>query len=265
MMNFHKRLTAFVLLVACAVFAYAQKNTDREIDRNIEKIKFIPKGQWMFGGSFSYGQTSADTYKFIILEDINGYNYTFNVSPYFGYFIKDNMLVGGKFGYKRSMLRIDNISLHLSDDLNFDISDYYNLSHIYTGAVIFRNYLSLGKSKRFGLFNQVSLSLGGGQGKVISGKGAELTGTYQDIFELELGVTPGLIAFITNNVAIEASVNVMGFKYKNYQQVTDQIYTGSLDHSSVNFKIDIFSINIGMSFYIPYLNPLRKRSANKEK
>lgn len=251
-MNFYKKLLLGVCFVVSATTLFAQqKISDREMDREIDKIRFIPKGQWMLGGAFSYGQISADSYKFLILDKMEGYNYTFNVSPYFAYFIKDNMCVGGKFGYKRSMLRIDHISLGLSEDLTFDISDYYNLSHVYTGAVIFRNYMSLGKSKRFGIFNQVGLSVGGGQGKVISGRGAELTGTFQNTFELELGVAPGVLAFMTNNVAVEASLNVMGFKYKRHQQVTDQIHTGSLDQSSVNFKIDIFSINIGVSFYIP--------------
>ena len=117
-----------------------------------------------------------------------------------------------------------------------------------------------GNSKKFGSLNEVRLGAGGGQGKVISGKGETLTGTFQQILELELGVTPGLLAFITNNVAIEASVNVLGFSYSRYKQTTDQIYTGILERSSVNFKVDIFSINIGVSYYIPYLNPLRKRN-----
>lgn len=258
-MNFRKKLLVFALIFSSSFALCAQ-----EIDREVEKTQFVPKGQWLFGGTFSYRQTSADSYKFIIIEDINGYNYTFNASPYFGYFFKDNMCVGGRFGYKRSMLKLDNLSLNLSEDLNFDITDYYTLSHVYSGAAMFRNYLSIGKSKRFGLFNEVRLVLGGGQSKIISGKGAELTGTYQDVFEMELGVTPGILAFITNNVAIEASVNVMGFKYQNYKQTTNQIYTGSLDHSSVNFKIDILSINIGVSFYIPYLNPLKKKTSKKD-
>lgn len=257
-MNFKKAIILFILMGVSVAAINAQ-----EIDREVEKTQFVPKGQWLFGGTFSYNQTSADSYKFIILEDIGGYNYTFNASPYFAYFIKDNMCVGGRFGYKRSMLKLDNLNLSLSEDLSFDIKDYYTLNHVYTGAVIFRNYMSIGKSKRFGLFNEVRLGLGGGQGKVISGKGEELTGTYQDIFEMELGLSPGLLAFITNNVAIEASINVMGFKYQSYKQITNQVYTGSLDHSSVNFKIDIFSINIGVSFYIPYLNPLKKKSNKK--
>lgn len=234
----------------------------QEFDRDIETTKFVPKGQWLFGGAFSYSQTSSESYKFLIFNNINGNTYTFKVSPYFGYFIKDNLCLGARFSYKRNMLRLDDFEFDLGDDFDIDlnIKDYYTLNQVYSAALIMRNYISLGNSKRFGIFNEVRLGAGGGQGKIISGKGASLTGTFQEIFELELGVTPGILAFITNNVAVEASVNVMGFSYNRYKQTTDQIYTGVLENSNVNFKIDIFSINIGVSFYIPYLNPLRRKN-----
>ncbi len=253
-----KRLTFCVIFAFVAITnIYAQS---KEIDRDIKIKTFVPKGQWLTGGAFSYSQNTAENYKFIIMKNIEGDNYAFNVSPYLAYFFKDNMCVGLRFGYNRSMLRLDYMSLNLSDDLNFDIKDYYSLQHIYTGSIIFRNYLSLGESKRFGVFNEVRLSAGGGEGKVISGKDSDLTGTYQKIREFELGIIPGIVAFITNDVAIEASINIMGFKYKRYEQLTDQIYEGSFEKSAVNFIIDLFSINIGVSFHIPYLNPLKKRT-----
>ena len=256
MIRLKKRLIFLFILGLIPFMGSAQ-----EFDRDIEQVTFVPKGQWLFGGAFSYSQTSSDSYKFLVLSDINGSNYTFKVSPYFGYFIKDNLCLGGRFAYKRNMLRLDNLELDLGEDLDLglNVKDYYTLNQVYSAALIMRNYISLGSSKRFGIFNEVRLSAGGGQGKVISGKGETLTGTFQDILEFELGVTPGILSFITNNVAVEASVNVMGFSYNRYKQTTDQVYTGVLERSSVNFKVDIFSINIGVSFYIPYLNPLRKR------
>ena len=265
-----KRLNIIVLFVAIALvplslFAQDENlpNIDRrEIDRGITQSKFIPKGQWLMGGSFSYNQYTADDYKFIVMEDITGDSYSFTISPYFGYFVKDNLCIGGRFSYKRSLLRLDKLNLKINDDLDFNVDDYYSLQHVYTGAIMMRNYISLGNSRRFGLFNEVRLGFGGGQGKVLSGSGDDLTGTFQDIFEMELGLTPGLLAFITNDVAVEASVNVLGFNYKKYSQTRDQVYKGYFEKSSVNFKVNIFSINIGVSFHIPYLNPLKRRTVS---
>jgi hypothetical protein len=238
-------LVVFALLSNTTAFAQSEK-----FSRGIVNNTFVPKGQWIVGGSFSYSETSASDYELLIIEDIDGSNYSFKVSPYAGYFFKDNMCIGGRFGYSRTMTKLNSTSLNLTDDLNFDIENFYNLKHIYTGAVFFRNYISLGQSKRFALFNEVRYSAGGGEGKTISGVDENVKGAYQDIFEMELGVIPGITAFIAENVAVEASVNVLGLSYKKYDQTRNQVYQGSLESAGVNFKVDILSINIGVSFYI---------------
>ena len=66
---------------------------------------------------------------------------------------------------------------------------------------------------------------------------------------LQIGMAPGLTAFITNFAAVEVSVGVLGFNMKWTDQTTDQIDKGSRRSSSANFKIDLFSINLGMNFY----------------
>ncbi len=217
--------------------------------RGIESHTFVPKGQWIGGGSFSYSENKASDYEFLVISDIDGTNYSFKVSPFIGYFFKDNLCVGVRFGYNRSMIKLNSTSISISEDLTFDIDNYYHLQHLYTGAIFFRNYVNLGTSKRFALFNEVRLTAGGGQGKDVSGLEEELKGSYVEKFELELGLVPGITAFIAESVAVEASVNVLGFSYKKYDQTRDQVYMGEFESSGVNFKVDIFSINIGVSFY----------------
>lgn len=243
-------IKSFVLTVLVSLFAFSPVMAKKKVDRGIEKVTLVPKGYWLMGGSFSYSENTADDYEFLVLDDIKGTNYTFKVSPFLGYFVGNDLAIGARFAYGRSMLNLGSISLDINEDLNFDIEKFYSLQHVYTGSVFMRNYVALGKSKRFGIFNEVRLSVGGGQSKQISGENNdEITGSYQDILEMELGLIPGIIGFLTENVAVEASVNVLGFEYKKYSQVRDQIYEGSFESSGVNFKVDIFSINIGLSFY----------------
>ena len=89
-----------------------------------------------------------------------------------------------------------------------------------------------------------------GQGKDTSGKGNDMTGSYQTTHNLQIGIAPGLAAFVTNFAAVEVSVGVMGFDFKWIQQTRNQVETGHYNKSSGNFKIDLFSINIGMTFYL---------------
>ena len=257
-MVFSKKIIYIVLtLFFMSGFSTLLAN-DEKFDRNMEMVTFVPKGQWIFGGAFSYTENSASDYEFLMITDIEGTHYSFKVSPMLGYFFKDNLCIGARFGYNRSMIKLNSTNLSISEDLSFSIENFYNLQHMYTGAVFFRNYISLGKSRHFAIFNEVRLTGGGGQSKQFSGTEDALSGSYQKIIKAELGIIPGITAFIANNVAVEASVNVLGLSYKNYDQTRDQIYQGSFEHSGVNFKIDLLSINIGVAFYFD--RPFKKKS-----
>ena len=107
-----------------------------------------------------------------------------------------------------------------------------------------------GRSKIFGLFNEARLTYGYGTGKNSTGTGATYDGSYQTAQNLQIGIAPGMTAFITDWSAVEVSVGVMGFDFKWIDQKTNQIEEGHQRVSSGNFKINLFSINIGMTFYL---------------
>lgn len=222
----------------------------QRFDRGIKQSTFVPKGQWITGVSVSYSEHSEDNYKFLVLEKINASGYNVKVSPMVCFTFRDDIAAGGRFSYARSLTKLDNLSLNLDDDLDFDVNDIYDLSHSYSVTGLLRTYINLGDSKRFGLFNEVQLTVGGGQGKLANGQGEELTGTYQRKLNLQVGMAPGLVAFINNYTAVEVSIGVLGFNYAHTRQLTDQIYEGSRTSSSANFKINLFSIGLGLAFYL---------------
>ena len=138
----------------------------------------------------------------------------------FCYIVKDNLGLGGRFAYERSLTKLDNASIKIGDDLNFDMDNVYSLSHSYSGMAIMRNYISIGNSSRFGLFNELQLSLGGGESKMVNGSGESLTGTFER------------------------------FNYSHVKQTTDQVYTGKRSQNMANFKVNIFSLGLGIAFYL---------------
>ena len=218
-------------------------------DRGIQNGLFVKKGTWMGGATFSYNEQTNRNYEFLVLDDVDASGYTFKVSPFVGYFIKDNIALGGRFVYSRSLTDLGNLSLNLGDDMNFDVSDAYYLEHMGVGSFFVRTYMSIGNSKVFGFFNEASIRYGYGQGKNHTGVGIDLTGTYQTIQSLQIGFSPGLTAFVTNFAAVEVSIGMMGWNAKWINQTTDQVETGYRRTTSASFKIDIFSLNIGMNFY----------------
>ena len=58
------------------------------------------------------------------------------------------------------------------------------------------------------------------------------------------------MAFATNDVAIEVNVGVMGINYSNVEQVHNQVTVGQRSSSNMNFKVNLLSISVGVSFYL---------------
>lgn len=236
---------AFVLLGLSA-----RVSAQEAFKRNLEQVSFVPKGAWMAGVSVSYSQSDQDNYQFLIFEKINGDSYTFKVSPTVMFCFKDNLTAGGRFSYSRQRTRLNSADIVLDSETDYDMSNLYSISHSYLGTALFRNYISLGRSTRFGLFTEVQLQMGGGQSKLCSGAGNDLTGTYERNFQFNVGVAPGLAVFLNNYSAIEVNVGVLGFNYHHTRSVTDQIYIANRHSQQANFKINLFSITFGVMFYI---------------
>ena len=183
---------------------------------------FVPKGQWIFGGTASYSTHTNKGYQFLVIEGINSKGYTFRVSPMIAYAFRDNMALGGRFIYSRKQT--------------------------YSAAAIWRQYIPLGRNKRFALFNEMSLAAGGTQARFAND--SPVKGTYETGYTLSLGISPGIVAFATNNMAVEVNVGVMGISYTHAKQVHNQVTVGKRNTSMMNFKVNIFSIGLGMAFYL---------------
>lgn len=239
-------MLATIAVLVAAGSAHAQE----EFRRGLQQYSFIPRGQWITGVSVSYSQASYDNYQFLIIEGINSDSYTFKVSPMVMYCFRDNLAAGGRFAYSRSLIRIDKADVIIDSETEYNIDNMYSLTHSYSGMVAFRNYISFGDNKRFGMFNEVQLQIGGGQSKLCNGSGQDLTGTYSRNFNLDIGLAPGMIMFLNNYSAIEVNVGVLGFSYNHSKATTDQIYVARTNSKSANFKINLFSITFGVAFYI---------------
>lgn len=239
------------LHITPAMVEELQKKTPvREFDMDMESVKFVPKGQWVTGISVSYSQTTQNDYQFLILQNLSGDTYSFKVSPMVCYIFRDDMGAGGKFQYTRSLTKLEKADIVLDSETEYGAECLYSLAHNYFVTGIFRNYFSLGSSKRFGIFNEVQLKLGGGQSKLTTGTGESLTGAYERNFQFGLGIAPGLAVFLSNYSALEVNVGVLGFSLTDTKTISDQIYVSRRKSRMANFRINLFSITFGVAFYI---------------
>ena len=49
---------------------------------------------------------------------------------------------------------------------------------------------------------------------------------------------------------MEVNVGVLGFDYKHSKQTTDRIYVARHKTKSANFRVNLFSITFGATFYL---------------
>lgn len=219
-------------------------------EQEFESVPFVPKGQWIAGVSLGYSQTTQNSYQFLVLEHLNGDTYSLNIAPKVLYAVKNDMAIGAKFTYSRNLTKLESMDVVFGEDTQLDVDHLYSLAHNYSGTLLLRNYFSLGRTRRFGMFTEVQLELGGGQSKATTGRGESLTGAYEQNFRAGIGLCPGLVVFMNNYSALEVNVGVLGFNYRHTKTISDQIYVAHRKLSSANFRINLFSITFGAVFYL---------------
>ncbi len=212
--------------------------------------EFVPKGQWIVGVTGSYSTHTNDSYTFLLVEGINSQGYSVNVTPTVSYVFKANMAGGLRFKYGRSLLYLEDAELSIGGDDGTQIvaNDFYALQHSYSMSAVVRQYIPLGKAKRFALFADLEVEGGGIQAKFANDQ--PVSGTFSRGYSLGIGVSPGIVAFATNDVAIEVSIGMLGASYTHTDQAHNQVYAGELNYSSVNFKVNLLTIGLGVSIYL---------------
>ena len=220
-------------------------------DRGLYNYLFIPKGQWSFGLSASYGELNADDVQVLnMLKDVDFKGKIYSIQPTIGYFIRNNQSVGIKLTYSRGTADLANLAVDFDDDINFKLKDvsYYTESYVIGG--FYRNYVGLGRDKRFGVFNEVDLSFQSGSSRFKRLYNDEPKNTRTTVTQVSLNFSPGVAVFIQDNVAFNVSFGVFGVKWRKEHQLTNGIDEGTRFSSGANFRFNIFNINFGLMVVI---------------
>lgn len=227
-----------------------QRNYSR-FDRGLYNYLFTPKGQWMFGLTASYGEFSADDVEVLqAISDLDFKGKQYAIRPTIGYFIRNNQAIGIKFAYTRGEADLGTIGFNAGEDLSFNLHDISYYSSKYTIGVFYRNYVGLGRSKRFAVFNEVSLDFGSGSSRFKRYYGDTLYDTRTNITEASLNFSPGVCVFIMENLSFNVSFGVFGLYLTKESQLTNGEDEGSRFSSGANFRFNLFNINFGIGVHI---------------
>jgi hypothetical protein len=227
----------------------------------------MPKGMWMVGIGGAYSQHDNRDYGVFILDAINSTGNTLTVSPMVHYVFANNQSVGVRFSYRRSLFDMTGGGLHLTDELNTMLVGedgalrYRYENDNYMGFVSYRYYVGIGNSKRFLIFNEVQAGVGGGSGREDMGRTASgdyKRSTWQKSLNFKLGFSPGATVFITNHMAVELQIGLLGYEFQKLTQEHQHTVPGELaveptpgsrTTHNVSARFDLLSLAFGGTFY----------------
>ncbi len=216
-------------------------------DRGLFNYLVIPKGYWAFGLTASYGELNTKDIQVLnLLKDFDFGGKIYSINPTISYFIRNNQSIGLKFVYSRGTADIKNFAIDIDEDMNFSIKDVSYYSETFAMGTFYRNYVGLGPSKRFAVFNEVDLSFQNGSSRFKRLYNNVPKDTRTNITQASLNFSPGVCAFLQENVAFNVSFGVFGLKWRREHQMTDGVDEGKRFTSGANFRFNLFNINFGL-------------------
>ncbi len=230
----------------------------------------LPKGLWVAGIGGAYSQHDNRDYGVFILDAMNSTGNTMTISPMVHYVFANNQSIGLRFRYGRSLFDVADASLHLTPELATMLLGedgrikYRYENDSFMGYVSYRYYVGFGSSKRLLFFNEVQAGIGGGSGREDMGEttaGDYKRSTHQRSLDFRLGFSPGATIFVTNSMAIELQIGLLGYEFRRLTQEASAAATtpaeidlaprpGSRTTHNVSARFDLLSIAFGATFYL---------------
>lgn len=220
-------------------------------DRGLFNYLFIPKGQWHFGLTASYGEFSTDDLEVLdLIKDVDLSAHSFSIKPYLSYFIRNNLSVGFRLNYTSSRARVDRFNVDIDEDMSFNLHDILYRNESYSAAVMLQQYIGITRNGRFGVFNDVELAFASGNSDFRRPYNGEPKNTHSTYMDARLNFSPGVCVFVMKNVSFNLSFGVFGFYLRNEKQKVDGVDEGTRLTSGANFRFNIFNINFGLGIHI---------------
>lgn len=228
------------------------------VDREIDKSAFAYKSEWLCGVSASYGTlTSADSDLALVVENLKLGGSIVSVKPYFGYFYRNNLAIGVRFGYTRMAGQFDNANINLGNFINgiefsTDGIGLNYLSNAYSFSFFHRAYVPIDKRGRFGVFGELELEGQFGRSNFGFMYNNEWNTSISDTYKVAFNFNPGVAAYVFPNVCATVSFGLGGLQYTHIKQFDAEMNPtgGTRDFSKLRYRLNIAEINIGVTVHL---------------
>jgi len=235
-----------MLLVLC-LSAQAKEKIVRYDDST--RPVLAPKGSFLIGGKASFAGHTNENYDFAIVKGINSVGYNIAAAPEFCYFFGDNLGVGARVGYGRTMMDISSAKAELAS-LSMGLEYYYLENRNINTMLFLRYYIPVGDSQRVAFHIDAGLGASFGQSKNSEEHTGAVVGTWETNNKFGLYVNPGVTAFLSKRVAMFATVGMAGINYSRKSQIHNQVYNGKAGSFSISYLVDVSALSIGIDIFL---------------
>ena len=228
-----------------------QRESERKRKRMITNYRYVAKGDVAVGLALSFANyDTEDSQFFSIIKEFSGNVSAFAIKPFVAYFYKPNSCVGVKYSNTKIDANLNSLNVEIDESLDFGLGKTGVNYALNTVSLIHRSYVGLDRGHRFALFNETALgySFGHMDYNRTLADGPKLTETQ--IQEVRLGLNPGLSVFVMDGFTVEASVGIAGIKFHSERQTTNGDSSGWRKTLGMDYKFNIFNIQIGLVAYL---------------
>lgn len=241
-----------ILMISCGLLlsSFAANSQDDPV-KNISAVLQVPewkeltrKESWTVGGTLSLKfKNSTDVDQLIRFVDENE-SYDFVIKFDGAYAFTDHNFAGLAIAYGQ----IGRSGVFANNNGEIYTENFYG--NLYSFTPLLKNLTPLDKNGRFNIINQIEFRNQIEQGIKHHIINESLTRTQTLKYSSQLGIRPGISAFVMNNVAFETTLNVAGVEYSYEKTKTSDKPDARTESASINFKIDILQLNFGIFVYL---------------
>lgn len=248
MNNAIRILLAVAVLTGIRSVPAAGRQTVNRYDEDSTPV-VVSKGNWIIGGQATFSAHENSNYSLAFIRGVNSAGFRVSAAPEFCCAVMDNLAVGAKLSYGRTMLSVADGSAEVAT-LSVSVKDYFTESQNAALTAFVRYYIPIIESGKLAFHVDAGLRGLYGQGKRTDEKTGNVVGTWESRWSASLIVNPGITAFISPKVALFASLGIAGLSYGNVDQVHNQVSEGGVNAFKANFMLDPTELSIGIDFYL---------------
>ncbi len=255
-MKYLKRIVLLIIISLISNIVFCQQNKEANTKErysayellssyyNNTDFKPFKKSNIYFGMSFSLTEQNLENVDYLLEEVIEGEKNNYSIDLQGGYYIGNYVMLGANFNFYQKKFVGDIFQDPDTMQSNSIMRGFYITPYIRTSFPLVEN-------ERLSFFTEIGLTYGRSNSlsrKIKALDDVEKSFSTNNIFKA--GISPGITFFAMENFAFEVQLDVLGYTLDVIEKTQNGEKQSMQVKQNIDFKIDILSLNLGLSYYI---------------